>query len=181
MINPFKKTWKKDEVMFFDFLRENILFNNLTNKELSRIVPVLHLRRYKKDEIVFFRNDPAQAIYIVKSGNVRLFIDTYGKEEDLVTISSGYVFGQNAIIPQSKRLYTAHVVSEKAQLYVLPRVSMYEIFNKDVELKAKVYETLSCYYSDYINNTFKAYRQNFGFFQLSQIYHNELYNPHDDH
>lgn len=180
MINPFKKTWKKEEIIFFDFLRKNILFHNLTNKELSKLLPVLHLRKYKKDEVVFFRNDPSQAIYIMKSGTVRLFIDTYGKEEDLVTVSSGYVFGQNAITPNSKRLYTAQVESDKAELYVLPKVSMFEIFSKNVELKAKVYETLSCYYSDYINNTFKAYRQNFGFFQLSQIYNNKLYDPKDD-
>lgn len=180
MIKPFKKTWKKDEILFFDFLRENILFHNLTNKELSKFIPTLHLRRYKRNEVVFFRSDPSQAIYIMKSGTVRLFIDTFGKEEDLVNVSSGYVFGQNAIIPRAKRLYTAQTISEKAELYVLPKVSLFEVFNKNVEIKAKVYETLSCYYSDYISNTFKAYRQNFGFFQLSQIYNNELYDPKDE-
>ena len=34
-------------------------------------VPYLYPRKYKKDEVVFFRDDPSQALYIVKREKLR--------------------------------------------------------------------------------------------------------------
>lgn len=75
MLNPFKRTYTEDELKVFEFLARTQFFNYLKYAEMYRFLPAIHYRKYNKDEVVFFRNDPSQALYIVKSGIVSLNVD----------------------------------------------------------------------------------------------------------
>src|SRR5690606_4865316 len=139
MINPFKKTYTPKEVALFEFMSRVKLFEQLSHEELDLFKPYLYLRKYKEDEVVFFRNDPSHAFYIVKKGQVSLNIDIHNKFEVLTLLGHGKGFGDNVMLKNAKRIYSAVVISEEAEIYVIPQVNIYEIFNSHIEIKAKMF------------------------------------------
>ena len=120
MINPFKKSYTSKELNTFRFLSRIQLFERLDYKEMSHFLPYFYLREYKTDEVVFFRNDPGNALYLVKSGKISIDIDIDDEFELLTIIKSGEAFGESALLTVSNRIYTSIVYSERAELYVLP-------------------------------------------------------------
>jgi CRP-like cAMP-binding protein len=166
----FRKRYTTKEQSLYRFLRSNVLFKNLSSEQLERIVPHLFLRQFKLNEVIFFQKDPSQALYIIKSGRVKLYIDTHHEEEKLIVLERGFMFGQNSIIEGTRRNYNAIVVSEGAEIYALPRVSLIEVMQKDLALKAAIHSELAAYFSEYISKVFSTYKRNFGFFELNQIY-----------
>jgi CRP/FNR family cyclic AMP-dependent transcriptional regulator len=170
MINPFKKNYTDKELVLFRFLRKIKVFERLSNKELAVIIPYLYLRNYRQEEVVFFRNDPSNAFYIVKNGRVSLNIDIQDRFEVLTEVGPNMAFGDNSLLEKTQRIYTALVISEQAEIYVIPHVNIMEIFNEHPEIKAKVMTSLSELYNQYTKNIFNAYQSSFGFFNLSQAY-----------
>jgi CRP-like cAMP-binding protein len=172
MINPFKKRFTDKELVTFRFLRRIKIFERLSNKELSYFEPYLYPRQYKQDEVVFFRGDPSNALYIVTSGRVALTVDVNNAFEALTEINTNNVFGDNSLLAGSKRIYTAIVKSPTAEMWVIPHVNIMEIFEQHVEIQAKMMTSLAELYNSYTTNLFKAYRSSFGFFDLSLTYEN---------
>jgi len=172
MVNPFRKSYTNKELNIFRYLSRIKLFENLSYKEMSYFLPFLYLREFKDNEVVFFRNDPSNALYMVKSGKVSLVLDVNEKFEQLVIIKSGEAFGENAILENAKRNHSAIVASERAELYVLPKVNVREIFENHREIGAKMFESLGELNDEFHSNLFKGYKSAFGFFNLSQVYKN---------
>ncbi len=172
MINPFKKSYTTKELSMFRFLSRIELFKRLNYKEMSHFLPYFYLREYKMDEVVFFRNDPGNALYLVKSGKVSINVDIDDGFELLSIIKSGGAFGESALLKESNRIYTSIIHTERAELYVLPKVNMHEIFEGHAEIKTKMLESLSELYNDYMVNLFKGYKSSLGLFNLSQVYKN---------
>ncbi len=170
MINPFKKSYTSKELNTFRFLSKIKLFEHLNYKEMSYFLPYLYLREYKMDEVVFFRNDPGNALYLVKSGKVSINIDIDDGFELLSIIKSGEAFGENALLEESNRVYTAIIHSERVELYVLPKVNINEIFEGHTVIKTKMQESLTEIYNGLMVNLFKGYKSSMGLFNLSQIY-----------
>ena len=173
MINPFKKSYSSKELNMFRFLARVTLFEKLTYKEMALFVPLLHLRNFKQDDVVFFRNDPSYALYIIKHGRVSLDIDVHERMEPLTVIKSGQAFGDNSLLPKTRRIYNSLVISETADIYVLPQVNLLEVFAQHPEIKAKMLESLAEQYNSYTVNLFKAYKSSFGFFNLGHAYLSE--------
>lgn len=172
MINPFKKSYTQKELNTFRFLSRIKLFERLNYKEMSYFLPYFYLREYKMDEVVFFRNDPGNALYLVKSGKVSVNIDIEDKFELLNIIKSGEAFGESALLVDSIRISTCIVHSERAELYVLPKVNIHEIFEGHPIIKTKMIESLAELANGYLVNLFKRYRSSLGLFNLSQIFKN---------
>ncbi len=172
MKNPFKKTYTDTELSLFRFLARIKLFERLTFEELSLFTPYMFKRTFSQDEVVFFRNDPSQALYLIKSGSVSLNIDMQDKFEVLSILNKGQAFGDNSLLDNSRRVYTSIVISEKADLYVIPQVNILDVFENHPNVKAEVMNSLAELYNFYTTNLFNAYRSSFGFFNLGEAYLN---------
>ena len=173
MLRLFKKKYTEDDLLLFNFLRKNRFFERLTNGELSYFAPYLYNRKYRANEVVFFTKDPSQAIYIVKSGIVTLNIDLKDGFEKLMTLRAGKLFGDNAFISGTKRLYTAIVKTEEAEIYVIPKANIMEVMNNHPEVRAKIMTAFAEQYNEYTSNLFQTYKSSLGFFDLNTVY-NEL-------
>lgn len=169
-LHQFNKTYSAAELAQFKFLAKNRLFSALTKDEMAVFLPYLHVRTYEENEAVFFRNDPSQALYIVKSGVVATHIDIKDKFEFLKHIHVGDSFGNSCLIQGTRRLYNAFVESDDCELYVIPQVNILEIFNDHVAIKAQMLSALCEMYQETNANLFKAYQSTFGFFDLGKIY-----------
>jgi CRP-like cAMP-binding protein len=158
----------------FRFLTKNPLFEPLNKAELSVFLPYLHVRNYEKNEVVFFRNDPSRALYIVKTGRVTINIDVADKFEFLKYAKPGDSFGNNALLTNTSRVYNAIADTDYCELYVIPQVNIMDIFEDHIAIRAKMLTALSELYDQSTVNLFKAYQSTFGFFDLSQAYADEL-------
>lgn len=168
--NPFRRAYTKSEKKIFDFLSKNKLFVTLTKREMLLFLPYLHLRTYRQNEAVFFRNDPSQAIYIIREGEVQLTLDVNDRFENICGISKYASVGNNALIRKSRRLYNVIAVAPVTEIYVLPQVNILHVFEKYPIIKAKMLESLSQIF-DYNNQVlFHTYQSTEGFFDLKEMF-----------
>ncbi len=172
MLRIFKKSYGEKDINFFRYLGRMKIFEQLTYEEMALFKPYFYLREYKMDEVVFFRNDPSNALYLVKSGKVSFSIDVKNGFETMLTLKSGNAFGENALLENGQRLYNAIVISEKSELYVLPKVNIDDILENHVKVKAKMMESLAEIYNDYNLKIFKGYKSSLGIFHLGQVFGN---------
>lgn len=170
MLNPFKKKYSAEELSLFRFMSKIKYFESLNYEELSIFAPFMYLRSFSQDEVVFFRNDPSYALYVVKNGKVSLRIDINDKFEELTKVRPGEPFGDNSLIQNTKRIYTSVVISEKAELYVIPQAHILDIMNDNSEIRAKMMTSFANLYNDYTTTLFKKYKSAFGFFDLGMVY-----------
>ncbi len=170
MLNPFKRTYSEAELDLFEFLSKTQFFNKLRYSEMYRFLTAIHHRKYLKGEVVFFRNDPSQALYIVKNGLITLNIDIKEDFETILTVRKGVAFGENSLLQDAKRIYTALVESEEAELVVIPNYAIQEIFDSSPKIKAKMLDSLAEFYNQNNHRLFSAYQSSFGFFNLQQMF-----------
>ncbi|MFO7752770.1 MAG: Crp/Fnr family transcriptional regulator [Desulfobacteraceae bacterium] len=71
------------------------LFEGLDQDHVSRIESIAQIRTFKKDELIFSENDPADGFYIVEKGRVKIFKLSFdGKEQILHIYGPGNPFGE---------------------------------------------------------------------------------------
>ncbi|MDN3669728.1 cyclic nucleotide-binding domain-containing protein [Echinicola jeungdonensis] len=170
MLNPFKRTYSESELELFDFLSKTQFFNKLMYSEMYHFLSAIHYRKYLRGEVVFFRNDPSQALYIVKKGLITLNIDIKDNFETILKVRKGVAFGENSLLQDAKRIYTALVESEEAELVVIPNYAIQEVFDSSPRIKAKMLDSLAEFYNKNNNQLFSAYQNSFGFFNLRQMF-----------
>ncbi|WP_035756298.1 cyclic nucleotide-binding domain-containing protein [Hugenholtzia roseola] len=169
-INPFKRAFSESEREKIQFLKRNTLFQTLSEEEIARFLPYLHLREYQQEEVIFFRNDPSQALYLIKSGSVRLALDVQEKFEELVILKAHDHMGENSLLESSSRLYNAISCEAETEVYLIPQINLQEILRSDLTLKAKLHEALLNDWNRHTHALFKIYRESFAFFELGKAY-----------
>lgn len=104
-----------------DFLATVPLFGGLGAADLERFADVTRERAYSKGSVILFQDDPGDALFIVRSGRVKVvLIGEDGREVILGILGVGQHFGELALIDGEPR--SAHVIAmEDAQLFVLRR------------------------------------------------------------
>jgi CRP/FNR family transcriptional regulator, cyclic AMP receptor protein len=71
------------------------------------------LDTHAKDHILFAQGDPADAVFYIKKGQIKLTIlSTHGKEAVIAILGEDEFFGEGCLIGQPKRLATASAMSE---------------------------------------------------------------------
>lgn len=98
------------------------LFRNLTQAELAQITQDMIERHYLPGDIIFHEGDAGQLFYLVKSGQVRIFVNGLdGSETSVILMGSpGQMFGELAVIDGLPRSATA-VAMHDTILYTLTR------------------------------------------------------------
>jgi CRP/FNR family cyclic AMP-dependent transcriptional regulator len=80
------------------------LFKDLTADELKVIEDLTVSRSYPKNSVIINEGDQANAMYLVKSGKVRVYVsDSAGKEFILNTMGVGEHFGELSLLDDEHR------------------------------------------------------------------------------
>lgn len=169
MRNPFQRAYSSEELAVFNFLSQVQLFKKLTHDEMAHFLPYLYSRKYKQNEVVFFRKDPSQALYILKQGEVMLSMDMQDDLEPFNSLSVHDSFGNNALLQETHRAYHAVVTSEKAEILVVPYVNIADIFDGQLKIRAKMMESLAEIYHEYTLKLINTYQKDKGFFNLNDV------------
>ncbi|HLV26961.1 MAG TPA: Crp/Fnr family transcriptional regulator [Gemmatimonadales bacterium] len=112
-----------------DFLSSVPLFRGLSRDALYRLAEVTREKIYARNGVICFEGDPGDALYIVRTGRVKVvLVGDDGREVILGVLGAGEYFGELSLIDDQPR--SAHVIAmEDSRLLVLRR----EDFRKRVE------------------------------------------------
>jgi len=135
--NPFRKV-PSDVKEELRFLSSVPIFDTLSQGQLRKIHKLIHVRRYKREEIVFRQGDPGVGMYIVRDGQ----IDVYHEFADMTktritTLKAGDFFGEIALLNEISRSATA-VASTDSTLFGLFRPDLLDVMDSDPKLGLKI-------------------------------------------
>ncbi|HEY9179630.1 MAG TPA: Crp/Fnr family transcriptional regulator, partial [Candidatus Baltobacteraceae bacterium] len=87
------------------------VFRGVPREEIEKYAHLFHEHDYKPKEIVFSEGDLGDAIYLLKTGHVRLYrVTEDGKEITLAILGPGDVFGELALFQEAHRRTFAEAI-----------------------------------------------------------------------
>lgn len=99
-------------------------------------------RQFTDGEIIFCENEPADEVYILKNGKVRISKLINGIDQQLYIMRSGDVFGEMALLENKTRSATA-VAMDDSEILVITRHNFEIMIQKEPNLIGKLISLLS--------------------------------------
>ncbi|MDH3383931.1 MAG: Crp/Fnr family transcriptional regulator [Deltaproteobacteria bacterium] len=104
------------------------LFRGIPEGEAKTIRDRFSERRYPPDAAIFYEGDPANALFIVKAGMVKLVsLSESGTDSILHILRPGEIFGE-LIIHEARRPFSAVAMTDVA-VFLLRRKDLLELFS----------------------------------------------------
>lgn len=127
-----------------NFLQDIALFTKLAFHERQRVAENLQKQVYKAGAIIFHQGDPGRVLYLIHSGQVRIFVNGLEGTETSVIICGrpGDIFGELAIIDGLPRSATAATVTP-AIVYTMEREQFRQHMCRYPQLALNFMQTLS--------------------------------------
>jgi len=102
------------------------LFQGVSETEAQRVARLCAERMYRKGATIFSKGDPSNALFIIKTGRVRILsLSDKGTETIVHILKEGAIFGE-LLLSEEKRAFTA-VAGTDALVTVLSKGSLMEI------------------------------------------------------
>lgn len=140
--NIFKVKGKEETL--HNFLKNNPLFQGFSSRDLKNIEKIIHLRKFKKDEIIFKEDEPGTGMYIIKSGGVRITKQKMkeggiSEEEIITTLKHNDFFGELTLIEKTRFPRNASAYAEEeSELIGFFKPDLLEINERNPRLGIKI-------------------------------------------
>ncbi len=111
------------------FFRETLLFGELPEDALERIVDEVHDRDLQRGDIIFREDDPPDELYIVLSGRIAIVNKSIdGRESMVALMEPGDLFGEMGLFDGKGRSAQARALEDSVVTCIpyLPVRSLYE-------------------------------------------------------
>ncbi len=124
----------------FNILEKIPLFKDLTEESYNLISENITLEYYPKHHKIFSEGDPGDALYIIKSGVVRIY---HGDDEnpdnqvEIATLSKDTFFGEMALVSEKPRNANA-MVEEDAEIFILKKNDFNNLINENPSLAEQI-------------------------------------------
>lgn len=124
-------------------LSEIPYFSHLDEKELNIIKQITNLKKYKKDEIIFFEGEKGNYIYIIKKGKVKMLKMNQNGDEQILNI-----FKKNDILAEviifDKENYPATAISlSNIEVFAINSNKLSKIFLNHPQITVKIMKEMS--------------------------------------
>jgi CRP-like cAMP-binding protein len=124
------------------YLKQTRLFGELDPEALARLADRAIERTYKKGQLIFYQGDPAEALFIVIEGRVKVVVvNEDGNEMLLVTLEPLDVFGEVALIDGEPRSASAETL-EQTRVLVLTRATFLEALRESPAMTESLLRSL---------------------------------------
>ena len=92
----------------FELLQKTVLFKGSSKDELDIVMGLFQERQIKQNAAIFTEKMPAEALYIIKNGTVKItMMAGEGEELGLLLLGPGEFFGELALVHEDVRLVNA--------------------------------------------------------------------------
>jgi CRP-like cAMP-binding protein len=119
------------------------LFSELDPDELAAVAAVAKQRTVPRDTTIFHAGDPAESVFVVANGRVKIVTTSSdGKEFILTILGAGQVFGEMALLESAPR--SASVITGTAvELLVINRQDFQHLLETEPRITRKLLTILS--------------------------------------
>jgi len=114
------------------------LLANLSEAERRQVLRAGSVRRLDKGDVLFHQGDPAEALFVVEDGRVKMTqLGADGQEVIVRTAAAGEMFAAIAVLDGKTYPFGAAALPE-ARLRVFPRAVLHALFRASPTLQANV-------------------------------------------
>jgi CRP/FNR family transcriptional regulator len=104
-----------------DFFRRVPLLANLSETELEALARDFSQRQFRQGETIFQQGDSGQMLYLIESGQVRIYVQSEeGQETSVIVYGPGDLFGELSVIDEGPRSASA-IAMEDTIVHLLSR------------------------------------------------------------
>ncbi|MEK7357446.1 MAG: cyclic nucleotide-binding domain-containing protein [Bdellovibrionota bacterium] len=140
--NIFKRTRREADV--HSTLRENILFEDLTERELRFVESIVHVRHFHGGEPVFRQGEIGVGMYLIVKGRVEVFVtdSTAVNEENreifITQLMPGDFFGELALVEDNGRRTASAIARDESVLVGFFKPDLMEILSRSPAAGIKI-------------------------------------------
>lgn len=154
----------------FGYLKNIPLFSNLSNEEIAFFEKAALIRTYKKGKILYLQGDEPKFFYIIGGGWIKLFRTMPEGDEVIVDmLTTGHMFGENAIFEQDHHMCSAQVV-ENVRVLIIPATILKEQIRHNPKIAFNMLSFMSRQHRHHVSamafNTMLSAPQRIGCFLL---------------
>ncbi len=114
-----------------ELFQKSQLFKGCSTEELQLIQGFFQERLIKSNTIIFTQKMPAEALYLIKSGYVKISImAAEGDEKTLLVLGPGEFFGELALLQEESRMVTARS-DTAAEILLITRKDFHALMELD--------------------------------------------------
>jgi CRP/FNR family cyclic AMP-dependent transcriptional regulator len=126
-----------------ELIKKTVLFKGSSREEIELASGLFQERQIKQNTNIFTEKMPAEALYIIKSGKVRISIMAgEGEEKTLLMLGPGEFFGELSLLQEESRLVTARAETS-VELLLLTRKDFQALVELDPRTGARVAMTIA--------------------------------------
>lgn len=140
--NLFRQS-KKDRTLT-QRLTENILFQDLSGKELRLVENIVNLRTYRPGETIFRQGEVGVGMYIIASGLVNIYVEEVVaatgelQTNHITQLNDGDFFGDLALVEENSRRSATAVASVETTLIGFFKPALLEIADRNPSAGVKI-------------------------------------------
>ena len=140
-------------------LKDLPIFSSLTDDEIKAVSEIGNTQTVSADELVFSEGEPGSVLYVIIKGSVRIYTKiTENVDKTLVTLRSGGLFGEMAVISEDYRSATARAV-EETELLSISQKDFKNLVDNNPAAGKKLLEFIVKVLAGRLKNTTDLYRQ----------------------
>jgi len=119
------------------------LFEHVSDEDRARLAEFIDIAQLAAGETLFKAGAPGESLYVVRSGEIELFIrDTAGQKIALAIAGAGEVFGELALLDRGPRTATAIALTD-CELLELDRDDLLLLFQKSPNAALRLLAAMS--------------------------------------
>ena len=124
-------------------LSEIDLFSELDQAELEEVAAHAQLKKTPNDTTIFYEGDPADAVFVVVNGRVKVVTTSSdGKEFILTVLGAGQVFGEMGLLEAAPRSASVITITE-VELLIIKREDFDRLIQTSPTISRKLMAILS--------------------------------------
>lgn len=124
-------------------LQSSTLFSRLDETQLAALANKMRSTNYRRNDIIFLKNDPGDSLYLIRSGRVKISItNAEGKDLIINIYSKGEIFGEMSLFDGLPRSADATALTA-VELVQLNRNSFEELLTEVPGLASNIIALLS--------------------------------------
>lgn len=119
-------------------LRGNEYFDNLPEKMLKDIAEHMHLREYKRGDVLFWEGDPCDGLFIVAEGSAKIFrLSPQGRQYIVRILQEGDTFAEVPAFDEGMNPVNVEAL-ENCQMWVIQSEKLRELIKSHPVFAQKV-------------------------------------------
>ena len=124
-------------------LKEQVLFKDFSNQELTRISKIIQKLNFKKGDYIFKEKEDTKGLYLIHSGRVEIAKFTPdGWKQTLAVFTKGHFFGELSIL-EKRRHEAVATATENTQIFLIGKKDFERMEKENSDIAVKIIKSIA--------------------------------------